>query len=136
MTDFKRPLPNRQNDLLRKNLSAPQYDQESLSEKSAKGSSLARESSTIEVNEFPIKGLVPNNKPPGVLKDRVNRANVTRRDNDTTKDVSIGLLDHDEAIAYYFDKVIEPSIVKNGQRVTVPLVYGSPERWKSVQRDG
>ena len=39
MTDFKRPIPNRQNELLRKNLSAPQYDQESLSEKSAKGSS-------------------------------------------------------------------------------------------------
>ena len=34
MTDFKRPIPSRQNDLLRKNLSAPQYDQESLSEKS------------------------------------------------------------------------------------------------------
>ena len=51
MTDFKRPIPNRQNELLRKNLSAPQYDQESLSEKSEKGSSLARESSTLEINE-------------------------------------------------------------------------------------
>ena len=136
MTDFKRPIPNRKNELLRKNLSAPQYDQESLSEKAARGSSLARESSTIETNEFPIRGLVPDNKPPGLLKDKVNRANVTRRDDDVTNDVSIGLLDHDEAIAYYFDNVIEPSIVKNGQRVTVPLIYGSPERWKSVQRDG
>ena len=26
MTDFKRPIPQRQNELLRKNLSAPSYD--------------------------------------------------------------------------------------------------------------
>ena len=136
MTDFKRPIPQRQNDLLRKNLSAPAYDLPSLSDKAQEGSSLARERSTIENNEFPIKGLVPDNKPPGLLKDKVNRAKVTRRDNDTTKDISIGLLDHDEAIQYYFDNVIKPSVVINGDRVPVPLVYGSPERWKGVQKDG
>ena len=136
MTDFKRPIPQRQHEILRKNLSAPQYDQESLSEKSLKGSSLARESSTIEENEFPIKGLAPDRKPPGFKKSKVNRANVTRRDDDDTKDVSIGLQDHDEAIKYYFDNVIQPSIVMNGERIEVPLIYGSPERWKGVQRDG
>ncbi len=136
MTDFKRPIPNRQNELLRKNLSAPQYDQESLSEKSAKGSSLAKTRSIIETNEFPIKGLAPDNKPPGLLKDKVNRANVTRRDQDTTKDITIGIQDHDEAIQYYFDNVIKPSVVMNGERIDVPLIYGSPERWKGVQKDG
>jgi len=136
MAEFRRPIPNRQNELLRKNLSAPAYDLESLSEKSEKGSSLARESSTLETNEFPIKGLAPDNKPPGLQKSKVNRANVTRRDDDTTKDVSIGLQDHDEAIKYYFDNVIQPSVVTNGERIDVPLIYGSPERWKGVQRDG
>ena len=136
MTDFKRPIPNRQNELLRKNLSAPQYDQESLSEKSAKGSSLAKTRSIIETNEFPIKGLAPDNKPPGLLKDKVNRANVTRRDQDTTKDITIGIQDHDEDIQYYFDNVIKPSVVMNGERIDVPLIYGSPERWKGVQKDG
>lgn len=136
MTDFKRPIPSRQNDLLRKNLSAPQYDQESLSEKSLKGSSLARETSAIETNEFPIKGLAPDNKPPRLQKGKVNRANVTRRDDDTTKDISIGIQDHDEAIVYYFNNVIKPSVVTNGERIDVPLIYGSPERWKGVQRDG
>ena len=101
MTDFKRPIPNRQNELLRKNLSAPQYDQESLSEKSEKGSSLAKDPSQLETNEFPIKGLAPDRKPPGLLKDKVNRADVTRRDQDTTKDITIGIQDHDEAIQYY-----------------------------------
>ncbi len=136
MTDFKRPIPNRQNELLRKNLSAPQYDQESLSEKSEKGSSLAKEPSQLETNEFPIKGLAPDRKPPGLLKDKVNRADVTRRDQDTTKDITIGIQDHDEAIQYYFDNVIKPSVVMNGERIDVPLIYGSPERWKGVQRDG
>ncbi len=136
MTDFKRPIPSRQSDLLRKNLSAPQYDQESLSEKSLKGSSLARETSAIETNEFPIKGLAPDNKPPRLQKGKVNRANVTRRDDDTTKDISIGIQDHDEAIVYYFNNVIKPSVVTNGERIDVPLIYGSPERWKGVQRDG
>ena len=136
MTDFKRPIPSRQNELLRKNLSAPAYDLPSLAEKAKKGSDYSREPSNIEEIDFPIKGLVPDNKPPGLLKDKVNRANVTRRDDDSVRDVTIGLQDHDEAIAYYFDNVIEPSIVKNNQRVTVPLVYGSPERWKAVQRDG
>ena len=38
MTDFKRPIPNRQNELLRKNLSAPAYDLPSMAEKSKEGS--------------------------------------------------------------------------------------------------
>ena len=136
MTDFRRPIPNRQNELLRKNLSAPAYDLESLSEKSEKGSSLAKEPSTLETNEFPIKGLAPDNKPPGLQKSKVNRANVTRRDDDTTKDITIGIQDHDEAIQYYFDNVIKPSVVMNGERIDVPLIYGSPERWKGVQPYG
>ena len=133
---FRRPVPQRQHDILRKNLSAPQYDQESLSEKAKKGSSFAKESSTTETIEFPIKGLAPDVHPPGFLKSKVNRANVTRRDDDTINDIYIGLQDHDEAIKYYFDNVIKPSVIMNGERIDVPLIYGNPERWKSVQRDG
>ena len=136
MTDFRRPIPNRQNELLRKNLSAPAYDLESLSEKSEKGSSLAKEPSTLETNEFPIKGLAPDNKPPGLQKSKVNRANVTRRDDDTTKDITIGIQDHDEAIMYYFNNVIKPFVIQNNERIAVPVIYGSPERWKSMQADG
>ena len=56
--------------------------------------------------------------------------------NDTVKDVSIGLEDIDSAIMYYFEKVIKPTIIQNNQRIAVPVEYGSPERWKSVQADG
>ena len=56
--------------------------------------------------------------------------------NDTVKDISIGLEDIDNAIMYYFNNVIKPNVVQNGQQLAVPVIYGSPERWKSVQADG
>ena len=65
-----------------------------------------------------------------------NRALQTSRKTDKVKDISIGLEDIDYAIKYYFDNVIKPSVVQDGQRVDVPTMYGSPERWKSVQADG
>jgi hypothetical protein len=65
-----------------------------------------------------------------------NRALQTTRKTDKVKDISIGLEDIDYAIKYYFDNVIKPSVVQDGQRVNVPIIYGSPERWKSVQADG
>ena len=32
--------------------------------------------------------------------------------------------------------VIKPSVEDNGENVKVPLMYASPERWKSIQQDG
>lgn len=56
--------------------------------------------------------------------------------NDTVKDVSVGLEDIDAAVMYYFENIIKPTVIQNGQRLAVPVIYGSPERWKSVQADG
>jgi len=56
--------------------------------------------------------------------------------NDTVKDISIGLQDIDEAIMYYFNEVIKPTVVQDGNRMAVRTMYGNPERWKSVQADG
>ena len=33
-------------------------------------------------------------------------------------------------------QIPKPSIVMNGERINPPLIYGAPERWKSVQKDG
>jgi hypothetical protein len=65
-----------------------------------------------------------------------NRAAQTTRKTDKVKDISIGLEDIDYAIKYYFDTIIKPSVVQDGQRIDVPVRYASPERWKSVQQDG
>ena len=69
-------------------------------------------------------------------RSNTNRGNLTTRKDDIVKDVSIGLQDHDEAIMYYFNNVIKPSVIINSNRTNVPIIYGSPERWKSVQKDG
>lgn len=55
---------------------------------------------------------------------------------DDTQKFSVGLRDIDEAIFYYFENVIRPTVIRNGNQVNVPILYGSPERWKAVQKDG
>lgn len=53
-----------------------------------------------------------------------------------TKKFSIGIKDHSEAIQYYFDEVLKPTVYQNNNIVKVPVIYGTPEKWKSVQQDG
>lgn len=65
-----------------------------------------------------------------------NRALQTSFKGDTVKPFSVGIQDIDEAIFYYFQNVIQPSVIQNGQRLPVPIIYGSPEKWKSFQKDG
>ena len=71
---------------------------------------------------------------PDVLKK--NRAYNRSVKGDDVKQFHVGLKDIDETIVYYFNNVIKPSVNRNGKRVNVPILYGSPERWKSVQKDG
>jgi hypothetical protein len=66
----------------------------------------------------------------------VNRASQTSFKGDTVKPFSVGIQDIDEAIFYYFQNVIQPSVIQNGARLPVPVIYGSPEKWKSYQKDG
>jgi hypothetical protein len=65
-----------------------------------------------------------------------NRATQTSFRNDNTKPFSISLQDIDGAIMYYFQNVIKPFVVQNEERIEVPIIYGSPEKWKSYQKDG
>lgn len=67
---------------------------------------------------------------------RKNRGYQRSVKNDDVKQFSIGLRDIDETIIYYFNNVIKPSVIQNGKRINVPILYGSPERWKAVQADG
>lgn len=65
-----------------------------------------------------------------------NRAERRSVKNDDVKRFSIGLRDIDETIVYYFNNVIRPSVIQNSNRKNVPIIYGSPERWAAVQKDG
>jgi hypothetical protein len=64
-----------------------------------------------------------------------NRSEKMSFKDDTTKPFSIGIKDIDESIMYYFNNVIRPSVIQNGERIPVPIIYGSPERWASVQKN-
>ena len=65
-----------------------------------------------------------------------NRGRIKRRTNDTVKNVEVGLLDVDAAIMYYFNEVIKPSVMEQGEEVKVPLMYANPERWASIRKTG
>ena len=68
--------------------------------------------------------------------DEVNRGRQVSRSNDKVKNKSIGLMDIDAAIFYYFENVIKPVIEENGEQVKVPVIYANPERWAAIQRQG
>jgi hypothetical protein len=65
-----------------------------------------------------------------------NRSLQNSFEGDTVKPFTVGIQDIDEAVMYYFQNVIKPFVLQNGNRIEVPVIYGSPERWKSTQRDG
>lgn len=65
-----------------------------------------------------------------------NRAKEVSLKNDNIRDYKIGIKDFDEALMYYFTNVIKPSVTQNNTKINVPILYGNPENWKSVQLDG
>jgi hypothetical protein len=91
-----------------------------------------------EIVQTEIKPFLNQGKPisDNVFSRPKNRALQTTRKTDKIKDISVGLQDIDYAIKYYFDNVIRPSVVQDGQSLQVHVEYASPERWKSVQADG
>ena len=66
----------------------------------------------------------------------LNRGNQISFNGDSTKPFSIGIQDIDEAVFYYFKNVIKPFVLQNGERIEVPIIYGSPEKWSSFQKSG
>ena len=91
------------------------------------GESLGNPNTPSEFNQFTDK------KQSGI---DFNRSEQMSFKDDTTKQFTVGLQDIDESIMYYFQNVIRPTVYQNGVRTPVPVIYGSPERWKSVQKDG
>jgi hypothetical protein len=65
-----------------------------------------------------------------------NRAYETSVKELPNKKFSIGIQDIDEAVMYYFQEILKLSVYQNNNTVLVPIIYGSPEKWKAVQKDG
>ena len=75
-------------------------------------------------------------KPLPRKKRVLNRGYLYSRSNEDIKNPEVTLMDMDSAIISYFEEVIQPSVEDNGENVKVPIMYASPERWKSIQRNG
>ena len=55
---------------------------------------------------------------------------------DDVKNLSVGIMDMDSSIMYYFNEVIKPDITVNEEKVKVPCIYASPERWNQITKQG
>ncbi len=75
-------------------------------------------------------------KPLPRKKRVLNRGYLYSRSTEDIKNPEVTLMDMDSAIVSYFDEVIKPSVEDNGESVKVPIMYASPERWNSIQRQG
>lgn len=79
---------------------------------------------------------IPTFNKNGVLSNKYNRGADTAAVSGVTTPVSVGLYTIDNAILTYLQSKIKPVVTQDGKQIQVPVMYGSPERWKSVQRDG
>jgi putative sterol carrier protein len=70
------------------------------------------------------------------IKDELKRGEKISVKNDETKNFSVGLVDIDNALEYYFKNTLKLKVIQDEQNIAVPIIYGSPERWKAVQKDG
>ena len=66
----------------------------------------------------------------------LNRGLLRSRNDDNVQNISVGLMDIDSTIMYYFNNVIKPVVEENGEVVKVPIMYSNPERWSIVQKRG
>jgi hypothetical protein len=83
-----------------------------------------------------IDPYIPGTQP-FLPEEQITRANQISVDiENDIKPFTIGLQDIDEAVFYYFNNVIKPTVIQNGNKVSVPVSYGSQERWVSIQQDG
>lgn len=73
---------------------------------------------------------------PRSARKKLNRGRLRSRDDDTVKQISVGLMDIDAAIMFYFNNTIQPMVEENGESIKVPLMYSNPERWAMVQKNG
>ena len=78
-------------------------------------------------------------EPVKVVNDNQQSPRLQSRADDTQNDaapIKVTLLTIDSAVIQYLSSKIKPIVTQQGTQVQVPVIYGNPERWKSVQRDG
>ena len=67
---------------------------------------------------------------------KLNKAKQVRRDKDNVRNISVGIYDVDSAFKNFLEKDVRPTVEDDGRFFPVPVMYASPEKWASAQRDG
>jgi hypothetical protein len=93
------------------------------------------------VNPDTNEEILSKQSPPSIKvkpgQPEIVRGNeISLKDDNKNKTISIGLKDIDASILYYLENIIKPVVTQNDRQISVPIIYGSPERWKSMQADG
>jgi len=65
-----------------------------------------------------------------------NRGYDTRFTEGNSPELTVTLETINDGIMTYLTQIIQPTIIRNDERVEVPVVYGSPERWASITKFG
>lgn len=90
------------------------------------------------------KGNPTNNSVPNPIQKDINRSEekVTnnralhvRRDADQQKNFTVTIKDVDETVLGHLEKM-QLTVVDAGNTIKVPVFYASPEKWKSIRKDG
>lgn len=79
---------------------------------------------------------IQNNSNQSDVKKNYNRAYAVRRDTDKEKNFSITLEDVDSTIINFLSKTLKIQVNDNGETISVPIIYGNPERWAAIKKDG
>ena len=119
MPNYRKPIPKSQKEISN-NQVEPYVDPQT-------GETRGNPNSPQDYNQF------SSNSQKGV---DFNRSEKMSFKGDTVKPFTVSIQDVDEAILYYFENIIKPTVIQNGERISVPLIYGSPERFSAVQKDG
>lgn len=71
-----------------------------------------------------------------VVSKTRNRGNDISRNDDKVKDFTVGIEDIDTAVITYIKNSIKPTVLQNGNTISIPTVFANQEIWKSIQADG
>jgi hypothetical protein len=65
-----------------------------------------------------------------------NRGADTQQQDKIVEPVEVNLLTIDTAILKFLQEKIAPTVMQGDKMIKVPIIYGNPERWKAIQKDG
>ena len=82
------------------------------------------------------EGRFDRGNPNNATFNNLDRGNQISFKGDDVQPFSIGIKDIDEAITFYMKEIIRPSVMQNGARLDVPVLYGDSERWNQINKLG